>query len=118
VHLPEPALGGGSLRCLGGALGRRVEVDQRHVTEHEAQVGPEALTELASDRVGLPAVGALEVRVLDERDSRAGIAADVVAGRVDVRGERRARGAQRFAQRSRGFSSGVSRRSTSSRRCS
>ena len=38
VHLPKFLLRGGGLRCLGGQLGMAVDVVQREVTPHVAQV--------------------------------------------------------------------------------
>ena len=87
VHLPEAALRRGRLRGLGGQLGVRVHVGERQVAEHEAHVLAEVVEQLAHDRLGLPAVRALEVAVLDERDRRVVGAADVVALRVDGRGQ-------------------------------
>ena len=82
VHLPEGALRGGRLRGLGGELRARVDVDSgrcRH-TYRMFAVGEQ----LPHDRLGLAAVGALEVAELDHRDRGGGGAADVVAGGVDL----------------------------------
>ena len=54
---------------------------------HVADVVAERRQQLADDPLGLPAVGALEVAVLDERDRRVVGTADVVALGVDVLGE-------------------------------
>ena len=57
---------------------------QRQVPPDVADVA-EVGEQLAHDRLGLPAVGALEVAVLDHGDRGVGRAADVVAVRVDRR---------------------------------
>ena len=82
VHLPEPALGAGGLRRLGGELRARVHVVQRQVPPDVAEVA-ELGEQLADDRLGLPAERALEVAVLDERHRGLLGAADVVALGVD-----------------------------------
>ena len=66
VHLPERALRGGRLGGLGGELGVRVDVGERQVAPDVADVA-EVGEQLADDRLGPAAVGALEVAVLDER---------------------------------------------------
>ena len=78
VHLPERALVGRGLARLGRELGVRVDVVQRQVPPDVAEVA-EVGEQLADDRLGLAAVGALEVAVLDDRDRRVDRAADVVA---------------------------------------
>ena len=83
VHLPERALGGGGLGGLGGELGVRVHVAQRQVPPDVADVA-EVAQQLADDRLGLAAVRALEVAVLDDGDRRVGRPADVVALGIDV----------------------------------
>ena len=70
MHLPERALVGGGLGGLGGELGVRVDVVERQVPPDVADVA-EVAQELADDRLGLAAVRALEVAVLDEGDRRA-----------------------------------------------
>ena len=70
VHLPERALGGRGLRRLGGELRVGVHVGQRQVPPHVAEVG--VGQQFAHDRLGLAAVGALEVAVLDDRDRGVG----------------------------------------------
>ena len=107
VHLPEGALLGRRLGGLGRQLRVRVHVGERQVAPHVAQVVAEVGEQLADDRLGLAAVGALEVAVLDQRDRGVRRAADVVAGRgrparqVDQRLGRadqlRGRGARRAA---------------------
>ena len=64
VHLPERALLGRRLRRLGRQLRVRVDVVQRQVPPHVADVAVLA-QQLAHDRLGLAAVRALEVAVLD-----------------------------------------------------
>ncbi len=83
VQLPEGALLGRGLGGFGGELGARVDVVQRQVPPDVADVA-ELAEELADDRFGLPAVGALEVAVLDDRDRRVDRPANVVALGVDV----------------------------------
>ena len=60
-----------------------MHVVQRQVPPHVANVA-EVAEQLADDRLGLPAVRALEVAVLDEGHRRVARAADVVALRIDV----------------------------------
>ena len=79
VHLPEAALGGGGLGRLGGERRPRVKVRQGHVAEDEAELVAEALEQLVHDGVGLAAVRALEIAVLDERDGGVRATAHVVA---------------------------------------
>ena len=83
VHLPERALLGGGLGGLRGELSVGVDVVQRQVPPDVADVA-EVAQELADDRLRLPAVGALEVAVLDDRDRRLERPADVVALGIDV----------------------------------
>ena len=71
VHLPELALRRRRLGRLGRELGVRVDVGERQVAEDVAQVVAELRHDLAHDRLGAAAEGALEVAVLDERDGRA-----------------------------------------------
>ena len=87
VHLPERALGARGLGRLGGDLRVRVHVGQRQVAEDVAQLVAEVVEQLGDDRRRVPAVRALEVAVLEQRDRRVGPAADVVALGVDVVGE-------------------------------
>ncbi len=86
VHLPERALRRRGLGRLGRELSVRVHVVQRQVPPDVADVA-EVAQQLADDRLGLPAVRALEVAVLDERHRRVERAADVVALGIDVDGE-------------------------------
>ena len=87
VHLPEVALGAGGLGRLGGYLGMRMHVGEREVTPDVTQVIAEGDQQLPDHTLGLTAVRALVVAVLEERDWRVGRAADMVACRVDVDGE-------------------------------
>ena len=82
VHRPERALGAGRLGRLGRELGARVHVGQRQMAPDVAEVG--VGQQLPDDRLGLTAVGALEVAELDQRDRRVRRTADVVAVRVDL----------------------------------
>jgi hypothetical protein len=82
VHLPERALFGRRLGCLGG-LRVHVDVGQRQVAPDIADVG-EVAQQLVQDRLGLAAVGTLEVVLFDNGDGRVDGAADVVALGVDV----------------------------------
>ena len=88
VHLPEAPLRSRGLRGLGRGRRPRVQVLERHMPEHEAELVAEALAQLVHHRIGLAAVGALEVPVLDERDGGIRASAHVVARRIDGRGER------------------------------
>ena len=87
VHLPELALGGGGLGRLGGHLGARVDVVERQVAPDVAHVVAVGRQQLADHLLGLTAVGALEVAVLEQRHRRVLGTADVVALGVDVLGE-------------------------------
>ena len=82
VHGPEGALPGGGLRGLGGELGVRVDIVQREVAPDVTHVTVPG-QQFPQHRLGLPAVGAFEVAVLDDGDDRLVRAADVVAARVD-----------------------------------
>ena len=82
VHLPERPLVAGGLRRLRGELGVGVYVVQRQVAPHVADA-PVAREQLAHDGLGLTAVGALEVAVLDDRHRRLLRPADVVALGID-----------------------------------
>jgi hypothetical protein len=79
VHLPEPALGAGGLGRLGRGAGAGMEVHHRHVAEGEAKAIAVATEQLAHDRIGVAAVRALEVAVLDQRHERSRPAAQVIA---------------------------------------
>ena len=100
VHLPERALRRRRLRRLGRHLGVRVDVGERKVPPDVAQLVAERVEQLADDDLRLPAVRALVVAVLDERDGRGLRAADVVALGIDVVGEveQRVRGAADLAR--------------------
>jgi hypothetical protein len=88
VHLPEPALGGSGLRRLRGGRRVGVEVRQRKVAEHEAELRAESLEEVQHHGVGLATVGTLEIAVLDQRHGGVRPAAHVISTDVDGRGER------------------------------
>ncbi len=83
VHLPEGALVGGDLGGLRGELSPWVDIVQRQVPPDVADIA-ELAEELTDDRLRLPAVGALEVSVLDDRHRCVDRSADVVPLRVDV----------------------------------
>src|ERR671917_2630323 len=83
VHLPERALFGGCLGCLGSELGLGMDIAQRQVAPDVADVA-ELAQELSDERLRLSAVGAFEVAVLDNRDGRFERAPDVVAFRIDL----------------------------------
>src|SRR5207253_11435380 len=53
---------------LGCVLRVRVALPQREVAEHEAQPPPQASLDLIDDRIGTPAVGALEIAVFDRSE--------------------------------------------------
>ena len=82
VHLPERSLLGRGLGGFRGQLGARVDVAQRQVPPHVADVA-EVAEQLADDRFRLPAVRTLEVAVLDKRDRRLERPANVVPLRID-----------------------------------
>ena len=84
MHLPEGALGSGRLRGLRGDLGVLVDVVQGKLPPHVPEVVPERFEQLADHELGLAAVRALVVAVLDERHRGVIRAADVVALGVDV----------------------------------
>ena len=114
VHLPERSLVGGGFGRLGGELGTRMDVVERQMPPHVADVA-EVAQQLADDRLGLAAVRALEVAVLDDRDRRFVGTADVVALGIDVdvrgrRAARRCRAARGSAARA--GSSAVARKSS------
>ena len=109
VHLPERALRGGGLGRLGGQLRVLVDVGQRQVPEDEAQLA-ELADQLADGGLGLPAVGALEVAVLDQGDQRVlfgprmwsrsgstGTARSVTVAAVPSSARSRVRGESRFS---------------------
>ena len=83
VHLPERVLRRGRFGSLRGELGMRVDVVERQVSPDVADVA-EVTQELAQDRFRPPAVGTLEVAVLDHRDRSVEWPADVIALRIDV----------------------------------
>ena len=87
VQVPEPPLPVGGDRRPGSELGVLVDVVQRQVTEHVAQVVAELLAELAGHAGGAGAEGALEVAVLDEGQRRVGPTAEMVPPGVDRLGE-------------------------------
>jgi hypothetical protein len=88
VHIPEASLGAGGLRRLRGGGGVWVEVRHRKMTEHEPELVAEALEQVQHHRVGLAAVGALEVAVLDQRHRGVRPPAHVISRDVDGRGKR------------------------------
>ena len=69
VHFPESSLGGGSLRGLGRVLGVRMALAQREVPKHESQLRTKTALDFLDDGVRPPAMWALVVAVLDERDA-------------------------------------------------
>ena len=70
VHLPERVLVGRGLCGLGGKLSMGVDVVQRQVSPDIADLCAEIAEELADDRFRLPAIGTLEVSVLEQRHGR------------------------------------------------
>ncbi|GAA3712669.1 hypothetical protein GCM10023082_08040 [Streptomyces tremellae] len=83
VHGPERALLGGRLRGLGGDLGPRVDVGERQVPPHVADVVAEVGEQGADGGLRAPAVGAFEVAVLDDGDGGVVRPAHLVASGVD-----------------------------------
>ena len=86
VHLPEPALIGSRFRCFGGELRLRVNVVQRQMAPDVTDVAVIG-QEFTHDRLGLTAVRALEIAVLDDGHGRLARAADVVVVGIDGCGE-------------------------------
>src|SRR5450755_2055275 len=84
VHLPELALGGGRLGCLGGQLSPRVDIVERKVSPDVAHVGAERGQQLADHLLGMPAVCAFEVSVLDQCHGRVIGPANMIPVGVDV----------------------------------
>src|SRR5262249_28658953 len=70
VHLPELPLSGGGLPRFSCALRVRVHLRQREVPEDEAEADAQRLLHLVDDRIGLPAIRALVVAILDQGDRR------------------------------------------------
>src|SRR3954471_12701820 len=83
MHRPERVLDGGGLGCLGSELSLGMDIVQWQVTPDVADV-TEVAQELSDDRLGLSAVGAFEVAVLDDRDGCFDRPADMVAFRIDL----------------------------------
>ena len=67
VHLPEGSLPGRGFGAFSGELGVRVDIVEREVAPHVADVA-EVGEQFADHRLGLAAVGAFEVAVLHDRD--------------------------------------------------
>ena len=86
VHRPERALSRGRLGGLRGALRQGMDIVQRQVPPHVAQV-TEVGQELTKHGLRPAAVRALEVAVLEERHGSVAGAADVVPVRVDRHGQ-------------------------------
>ena len=86
VHLPEPSLLRRRLDRLGRLLRPRMDVVQREVPPHVRDLAVPR-EQLAERTLGLAAVRALEVAVLDHRHGCVDRPADVVAIRVDRRTE-------------------------------
>ena len=86
VHRPEGSLCSGGLRRFGGQLGPGVDIAERQVPPHVAQV-PKTGQQLTDDRFGLAAVWALEVPILYERYRCARRPPDMVTVIVDGLGE-------------------------------
>ena len=82
VHLPECALLGGGLGCLGRLLRARVDVVQRQMPPDVGDLAVLA-QQFAQHRLRLAAVRTLEIAVLEYGDRRVEPAADVIALGVD-----------------------------------
>jgi hypothetical protein len=80
VHGPELPLGCGSFGGLGGDLRLRMDVGERQVAPHEANVVVHE--QLPHDALGLSAVRTLEISILDHGHRRALRPSDVVALRI------------------------------------
>jgi hypothetical protein len=88
VHLPEPSLRAGGLGGLRRGGGTGMQIRHRKVPEHEPEPVAEALEQVQHHGIGLAAVRALEVAVLDQRHGGVGRAAHVISRDIDGRGER------------------------------
>ena len=82
MHLPECALLGGGLGCLGRLLRARVDVVQRQMPPDVGDLAVLA-QQFAQHRLRLAAVRTLEIAILEHGDRRVEPAADVVALGVD-----------------------------------
>src|ERR1017187_6069874 len=82
MHLPEGAVVSSGLSGLGGDLGVGVDVVEREVPPHVPDIAV-AGQQVPDDGLGLAAVGAFEVAVLDDGDQCPRGAADPVDSRVD-----------------------------------
>ncbi len=83
VHRPESVLCDGCLGCLRSELAVGMNIVQRQVAPDVANIA-ELTQELSDDRLGLSAVGAFEVAVLNYGDGCSEGPADVVAFRIDL----------------------------------
>src|SRR5262245_33442725 len=104
MHLPEGSLAGGSLAGFGGELRIRVDIGEREVAPHVADVA-EAGEQLTDDGLCLSAVRALEVAVLDNGHQGVLRPADVIAVLIDVCGQvdDEVRGAEQSTAAGRGW---------------
>ncbi len=95
VHLPEGPLPGRGFRRLRGKLGVWVDVAQRQMPPHVADVA-EVSEQFPNDGFGLTAVRTLEVAVLDHGHRRLHGPPDVIPLRIDlpVEVEERLRGSE------------------------
>jgi len=83
VHRPELLLRGGGFGCFGRKLCMRMDFRQREMSIRKANLVLEALEQHLHGRIGLRAVGAFEVAVLDESDLPV-LGTDDVIGLVDA----------------------------------
>src|SRR5882672_6503160 len=86
VHFPELALVRRRLGGLGRVLRVRVHLAEREISKDESEALAKLLLNGFHDRIRAPAMRALVVSVLDERDGRAGRTLRVVA-RANRQGE-------------------------------
>ncbi len=87
VHVPEATLCGRGFGGLRSQLRVRMHVVEREMAPDVAHVVAEGRQQLADRVLGLPAVRAFEVPVLEQRHRGVLGAADVVALGIDVVGE-------------------------------
>ena len=87
VHVPEASLRARGLGRLGRHLRARVDVAERQMAPDVSELVSEGVQQLADDRLGLAAVGALVVAVLDQHHRGVMAAAEMVDIGVDVVGE-------------------------------
>jgi len=79
MHLPEPSLGGSSLRGFGGVFRVRMALAQREVPKNKSELRSKTSLDFLDDGIGPPAMWAFVVAVFHERDGCVGRTLRVVA---------------------------------------